>query len=417
MATTYKKDFKGRNLKLGEDQQSNGRYRYRYTDKFGNRKSIYSWRLVKTDKNPSGRRTSDLSLREMIRNIERDEEDGINSYEANSISVYELVCKYLCTKNNIANSTKQSYIYLTDKHIKDTGFGKTTISNIKKSDVKKFYASLCEKNFSMSTIQIYQSILFPAFQMAVDDNLVRLNPCKGCSKEYPRNGLSSAKMPLTRKEQSELLKFVKYDKKYCIYYELIAFMLGTGCRLSETIGLTWNDINFETKTVSINHQILYKKTENGKFAYYASKPKNKTNREIPLQKEILNIMKEYKDKTYMVSKSNKYEVGGYSEFVFLNSKLKLYNQSFISKVLYGIQNRYNKNKDASHGDMIMPNFTAHTFRHTFCTRMAENGIDIKVLQEIMGHKSITITMQVYNHIVGERKKNEVERVKSALIVE
>lgn len=414
---TSKKDSKGRNLRIGEDQQKNGRYRYRYTDKFGDRKTIYSWRLVKTDKNPSERRSSELSLREMIRNIERDQEDGINFYEANSTSVYSLVCKYLDTKQNITNSTKQNYIHLTEKNIKPTKFGNSIITNIRKSDVKKFYASLRDKKFATTTIQLYQNILFPSFQMAVDDNLIRINPCKGCMKEYTGGGLYSTKIPLTRSEQSELLKFVEHDNIYSIYYPLISFMLGTGCRLSETLGLTWNDIDFESKTVSINHQILYKKIANdGKIAHYASPPKNKTSREIPLQKEILSILNDYKEKTYLISKMNEYEIDGYSNFVFLNSELKLYTPNTITRTLHSIRDAYNKDKDEMCGDLLLPDFSAHTFRHTFCTRMAENGIDIKVLQEIMGHKSITITMQVYNHVIDERKKNEVERVKSALIV-
>lgn len=64
----------------------------------------------------------------------------------------------------------------------------------------------------------------------------------------------------------------------------------------------------------------------------------------------------------------------------------------------------------------LPDFSAHTFRHTFCTRMAENGIDVKVLQEIMGHKTIAITMQVYNHVLEGRAEAEMQRVSSALVV-
>ena len=65
---------------------------------------------------------------------------------------------------------------------------------------------------------------------------------------------------------------------------------------------------------------------------------------------------------------------------------------------------------------MLPDFSAHTFRHTFCTRMAENGIDVKVLQEIMGHKTIAITMQVYNHVLEGRAEAEMQRVSSALVV-
>lgn len=78
-------------------------------------------------------------------------------------------------------------------------------------------------------------------------------------KEYIRGGLSTTKYPLTRAEEAALLKFVKDDTIYSVYYPMIAFMLGTGCRIGEVIGLTWDDIDFENATLSINHQIIYKK--------------------------------------------------------------------------------------------------------------------------------------------------------------
>ena len=202
---TTKKDSKGRNLRQGEDQQKNVRYRYRYTDKFGNRQVIYSWRLVKTDRNPSEKHRSVLSLREMIRNIERDMEDGILTYEASNISVYDLLYKYLETKPQNANSTRQNYIHIIEKNIKPSKIGNMSILDVKKSDIKVFYAYLYkERKFATTTIQLIQNLLYPAFQLAVDDDLIRKNPCKDCMKDYVRRGLYTAKNPLTRKEQSEL---------------------------------------------------------------------------------------------------------------------------------------------------------------------------------------------------------------------
>ena len=64
--------------------------------------------------------------------------------------------------------------------------------------------------------------------------------------------------------------------------------------------------------------------------------------------------------------------------------------------------------------VLLPDFTPHTLRHTFCTRMAENGIDVKVLQEIMGHKNLSVTMQVYNHATIERTKKAVENIAPVL---
>lgn len=89
----------------------------------------------------------------------------------------------------------------------------------------------------------------------------------------------------------------------------------------------------------------------------------------------------------------------------------------VHSYIKDIRNAYNRFvEDGEIKDVLLPDFTAHTFRHTFCTRMAENGMDIKVLQEIMGHKTIAVTMQVYNHALFERKQSEVARIPSALAV-
>ena len=216
-----KKDTKGRNLKLGEDQLKSGRYRYRYTDCTGKRIAIYSWRLVKTDKNPSEKRKSALSLREMIKNIEKDKDDGILTYEAQTITVYQLIRRYLKSKVTLANSTLQNYIHLTEKNIRPHNLGQMKVSNVKKSDIKNFFSYLyTERHFAVSTIQLYQNIFFPAFQMAVDDDLIRKNPCKDCMKEYIRGGLSSSyksRRSCTikiRKRRYNLLRLLSDD---CIY--------------------------------------------------------------------------------------------------------------------------------------------------------------------------------------------------------
>lgn len=291
------------------------------------------------------------------------------------------------------------------------------VSNVKKSDIKNFFSYLyTERHFAVSTIQLYQNIFFPAFQMAVDDDLIRKNPCKDCMKEYIRGGLSTTKYPLTRAEEAALLKFVKDDTIYSVYYPMIAFMLGTGCRIGEVIGLTWDDIDFENATLSINHQIIYKK-KNGKIRHYASAPKNGTSRIIPLSDDVLDILLLYKQQTYFMSITNDYEVDGYSNFVFLNQNMTLYTPNTLTRAFHNIRNAYNRFvEDGEIKDVLLPDFTAHTFRHTFCTRMAENGMDIKVLQEIMGHKTIAVTMQVYNHALFERKQSEVARIPSALAV-
>ena len=415
MAT--KKDLKGRNLKANEDQLKDGRYRYRYTDKYGKRQAIYAWKLVPTDKTPVGKR-EDLSLREKEKEIEKDLNDGINTYLASS-TVNDLIKNYLDLKVKLAVTTKNNYTHMWEKNIKDSFLGNMRLCDVKKSDIQKLYAEYhLNKKFSTGTIQLYQNLLYPAFQMAVDDSIIRLNPCRNCMKDYVQGSMSSTKYPLSRTEQDILLRFVKNNNFYSNSLPLIAFLLSTGCRISEALGMTWDDINLEERYISVNHQVIYKK-KGTSIVYFAAPTKTKKERKIPIQDDLIKILKQYKLETYFTSKSSGFEVDGYRNFVFINREGKIKTHNTIVRTFHGIRDMYNKEEtenaiEENREPILLPSFTPHTLRHTFCTRMAENGMDVKILQEIMGHANISVTMQVYNHATFERTQKAVEEVDSIL---
>lgn len=414
---TTKKDSKGRNLKQNEDQLKDGRYRYRYTDKYSKRQAVYAWKLVPTDKTPVGKR-EDLSLREKEKEIEKDLNDGINTYLASS-TVNDLIQKYLELKVKLAVTTKNNYIHIWEKNIKDSFLGNMRICDVKKSDIQRLYADYhLKKNFSTGTIQLYQNLLFPAFQMAVDDSIIRLNPCRNCMKDYVQGSMSSTKNPLSRIEQDRLLKFVKNNNFYSNSFSLLAFLLGTGCRISEALGMTWDDIYLEEKYISVNHQIIYKK-KGTSIEYFAAPTKTKKERKIPIQDDLIKVLKQHKIETYFASKASGFEVDGYKNFVFVNREGKLKTPNTIVRTFHGIRDMYNKEEqenaiEENREPLLLPSFTPHILRHTFCTRMAENGVDVKILQEIMGHANISVTMQVYNHATFERTQKAVEEMKSVL---
>jgi len=293
------------------------------------------------------------------------------------------------------------------------------ICDVKKSDIKRFYAELfAEKHFAVNTIQLYQNLLFPAFQMVVDDNVIRINPCRNCMKDYARGSLSSSKKPLTREEQAALLDFVKHNSFYSGSYSLLAFLLGTGCRISEALGMTWNDIHLEEKYISVNHQVIYKK-KGASMAYFPAPTKTKKERKVPIQNDLVMILRQHKYESYFISKASDFEVDGFKDFVFVNREGKLKTPGTIVRTFHGIRNMYNKEEEISAAEemrepVLIPDFSPHTLRHTYCTRMAENGMDVKVLQEIMGHANISVTMQVYNHATFERTQKAVENLVSVL---
>ena len=138
-----------------------------------------------------------------------------------------------------------------------------------------------------------------------------------------------------------------------------------------------------------------------------------------MQESLIKILHAHKAKTYFLSMGSGFEVDGYSEFVFVNSKGHLPTPGSIDRTLRTIRDNYNKLEVESAAyegreELLLPNISAHVLRHCFCTRMAENGVDIKVLQELMGHANIGVTMQVYNHANPERIQEDVGRIKDIL---
>ena len=122
-----------------------------------------------------------------------------------------------------------------------------------------------------------------------------------------------------------------------------------------------------------------------------------------------------------MSRASGFEVDGYKHFVFINREARVPTPNTIVRAFHSIRDAYNKSatEDAIENGttpLLLPDFTPHTLRHTFCTRMAEAGIDIKVLQTLMGHQNIAVTMQVYNHVDTTRMQRAVSETADVLAV-
>ena len=107
-----RRDDKGRVLQQGEWQEPSGKYRYKYTDSLGKRKTLYSWRLTESDKMPEGKRT-DSSLREKERKVQSLQMQGITG---SKLTVIELVERY-CRLPNYLNMKVNNLITLSEKVI------------------------------------------------------------------------------------------------------------------------------------------------------------------------------------------------------------------------------------------------------------------------------------------------------------
>lgn len=398
-----RKDNKGRNLLKGEGQRKDGRYYFQYKDTLGKSKVVYSWDLI--------------GLREKEAQIKRDLNDEIDE-TSSKMTLNQLFDLYISLKD-IENNTKDNYLGLWKNHIRNTKLGNAEIRNIKTSHIKKFYKELKDKGLSNSTIKIFNCMLLPSFSLAVDDDMIRKNPVKrDCMKPYRAEG--KVKEALTKEEQEKLLDFIENHNVYNVYAPMLKYMIGTACRIGEVIGITWNDIDMKKQKINIDHQLIYKRNADGKTVFTICEPKTDAGkRTIPMTKEVYNALLDQRKYKFFLGTTRDYEIDGYSNFVFTTKSGKPIAPNGFNNALKNIVNAYNRlekiyAENEKRDPVLLPHISAHTFRHTGCTRMAEAGMDIKVLQYIMGHSDISITMDVYNHVEESRIENEMKKIEQAI---
>lgn len=410
MATAKRTDARGRILKDGESQRPDGIYRYRYTDAYGKRHDVYSNRLVATDKVPKGSKP-DLSLREKEKQINRDLDDGIKAQVENSATLNELFQLYMSTKTKLKESTRTNYIYMYEKYVQDV-LGSKKVKDIKYSTIYSFYSGLIDGlGFKPNSMEIIHSILHPVFRLAVRDEYIRMNPTEGAMSEIKRtyDWEKPKRIALTIPEQEMLIDFLNTSETYCRWKSIITFFLGTGCRVGEVIGLRWEDCDFEKKTISINHNTIYRKYKGeSESRFHITTPKTKAGiRMIPMLSDVKNALLAEYNLQQQIGFCDEI-IDGYSGFIFQNRFGSLLSSNDINRALERIYTACNNEereraKEEKRPPVLIRHFSVHNLRHTFCTRFCENESNLKVIQEIMGHADIETTMNIYAEATTEKK--------------
>ena len=404
-----RKDLRGRSLRKGEVQRSSDkRYMYTYTDPMGRRKFIYANDLAE--------------LREKEAKLMKDQLDGLDLYVAGKASVNDTFDRYMSTKYNLRESTKSSYLYTYDHYVRDT-FGKKRIADIKYSDVLQFYYYLLnEVKISLGTLDTVHCLLHPTFQLAVRDEIIRNNPIDGVMKEISRESGKNRgiRHALTVEQQRAFMEYIANHPIYYHWWPMFTVLLGTGCRIGEALGLRWQDLDYDKRTISINHSLsYYQKPESNKSVLRISKPKTEAGiRTIPM----LDIVKDAFEMLYeeqLENGFNESEIDGMSGFIFCNRFGMVPNPQTVNHTIKRIANSYNADevvraKKERRDPIILPNFSCHHLRHTFCTRLCENETNLKVIQSIMGHRNIETTMDIYAEATEEKKQESFENLAAKL---
>lgn len=373
------KDLKGKELGVGINQQKNGLYSARFVDKYGNRKQKRFKKLQECRQ-----WLADISFIDEHSNIER-----ANDMLTDAWFEYFIEIK----KKTVRPNTVRNYSERYQMNIKPV-IGKMLLSDIKPLHCQKILINMADKGYKSSTLYQTRIALYTMLELAKENDILRYNPCKKSVKSDIGKA-SDKKEALTIEEQKKFLLGATGQS----YENQFRFVLQTGLRTGELIGLEWKHIDFKNRVLTIEQSMEYR-YEVGEWR--VGPPKSKSGyRTIPLTDEAIRILKAQKEKNESIKEiSNEW-----TEFVFLSRKGEPIKNSTYDSALFKICDK-----------VEIRRFSMHVLRHTFATRCIEANMKPKTLQKILGHSNIGITMNLYVSVTEDEKKKEIDLVAEALKV-
>ena len=403
MAGKKRADNKGRILCTGERQRpEDNRYLYRYFDSTGKRRIIYALTLSE--------------LREKEKQIQRDLQDGID-ISRSDMTLNQLFQMYMDNKTDLRESTRCNYISVWNNGLKDSVLGNMKIAQIRQIHIRSFYSELVKKGLSANMVKLYHNLIYPALELAVDSDIIRKNPAKDAKKGI--GGTKKERTAMTIAEQGKLLDFIKGSDRYRIYYPMMVFALSTALRVGELTGLRWSDVDLKENIIHIRQQLIYRNLGDGCRFHVQDLKTEAGRRDIPLTASARKSLIKQKELSLVLGTKQRKAIDGVTDFVFLNSQGNPYAANAVNFMLKNVIDAYNRSEleaaaRENREPEPLPHISAHILRHTACTRLAESGIDPKTLQYIMGHSSIAVTMDIYNHVDTARVKNEMEKAEDVI---
>lgn len=294
-------------------------------------------------------------------------------------------------KNSIKPTTYSSYECVVLKHIIPE-LGGYKLIDLRNEMVQRFVNNLVDKGIRTSYITSMTSILKAALEQAVENDLISKNPA------------NKIKMPLKQEIDRRVLcvdeqeKFMEAAKEYR-YGNMFLLILGTGLRIGEALALTWNDIDFDRCLLSVNRTYIeYVEYLDGKTNRKSGvgEPKTMTSKRtiplIPRLRDMLVEIKEQQEQEKQTLKTAYHDNG----LIFCSLNGEYICRGSVDKTL----KRICKKAGIEH---VNP----HALRHTFATRGLENGVELKVMQEFLGHASIKMTADIYTHVLPETKRDSM----------
>ena len=373
------KDLRGKELGRGISQREDGLYVARYTNKYGKRvqkvlpklQELRQW-LV------------DAQYKEEHSNIDFPDAMTVNAWFEYWIGI---------KKRTVRPNTVRNYTERYHRNIEPI-IGNKMLGSVNTIHCQTIMNRMADEGYRTSTIYQTRIALFNMLDYAYQNDVILKNPCnKMVKSEIGKQ--SRKKQALTLGQQKEFCK-VAIGNTYEYQYR---FLLQTGLRTGEMVGLRWSDVDLENRLLTINRSMEYRHSTG---EWRIGEPKSKSGyRTIPLTEEAVEILKlqKQKNRTFIVIPME------WADIVFLCKKGTPVKNSTYDTMLFKLCDKTGIDR-----------FSMHVLRHTFATRCIEAGMKPKTLQTILGHSNIGITMNLYVHTTEEQKHKEIDLVADALKV-
>lgn len=305
-------------------------------------------------------------------------------------------------KPYISPRTYQGYVEKSKTILEH--LGNMQLQKIELYHLQKFISDLQNEGKSPKSLRHYYSILKMCFDDAIMCRHISLNPTRNLKLPSMRRKELNI---MTKEEQ---LVFEGFMKKYRMGTAYIV-LVNTGLRAGELSGLTWKDVDFENKALYVRRGMQKITTYDDEFNKVKRERKvtdvktENSYRVVPMLDKVVRILQEYKKKV-QTEQEELAELGeGFKEddFIFKTKCNHPITSEYLRKTCQGICKSNNFRKVG-----------IHELRHTFATRSIEAGIDLRVLQEILGHASYSTTADIYVHILGQVKLSQMNRLEDYL---
>lgn len=326
-------------------------------------------------------------VRKKLAQITTELDNGVFT-EPSKITVGEWLDVFLNEYNgNVKEFTQKSYEIYCEKHLKPM-LGRIKLTSLTAPMIQKAYNDILSgatssKPLSAKSLKNCHGVLHKALKIAQKVGYIRYNPSD--SVILPRAERPVIK-PLTDEDIANLLSAIQGHK----YEDLYKVTLFTGMREGEILGLTWDCVDLENHTISVEKQLILEKEKGG--AYKFAPLKNDKCRCIKIPKTICNILARLKNLPTAENPMN---------LVFVDENGKhLIHKTVLS------------NYKAIAKKIGVPASRFHDLRHTFAVLSLQNGDSIKTLQENLGHATASFTMQTYAHVSDRMKKESADKMEA-----